>query len=151
MRFEAFHNALRILRSIDQHEMVAAGALCDGDQSGWVRFRDDPYRWFITANDDQARAVWSIIEQRQVLTEVRIDRLADQLRAEADASEEHDANDSSVSVMRVAASYMERLMAASKAAADALRIYQNGSASGDLAGRVADVCETTLRLGEKRP
>ncbi len=65
MTFAEFHNALRILASIDRCELIDAGALSDDDTGGWLAFRDDPWRWFVRAGDDEARAVWRIIEARQ--------------------------------------------------------------------------------------
>jgi hypothetical protein len=65
MTFAAFHNALRILTSIDRHELEAAGAMEHGDDKAWTAFRGDPFRWFIRADDGKAGKVWAIIEQRQ--------------------------------------------------------------------------------------
>ncbi len=65
MTFSEFHNALRILSSIDMRELVHAGAISDDDTGGWQSFRDNPWRWFIRAGDDEAAAVWRIIESRQ--------------------------------------------------------------------------------------
>lgn len=62
MTFEKFLNALRIMRSIDLHEIEAAGI--DLESFIWPSFREDPYRWFIRASDKDAAAVWSIIERR---------------------------------------------------------------------------------------
>jgi hypothetical protein len=63
--FARFHNALRILLSIDQPELVGAGVLASSDREAWEDFRSDPYRWFIGATQRNALAVWAIIEQRQ--------------------------------------------------------------------------------------
>ena len=52
-----FHNALRILRSIDSHEL--------GDPEWWPKFRDDPYRFFIRCNDADRETIWKIVERRQ--------------------------------------------------------------------------------------
>ena len=57
-----FHNALRILRGIDLAELEAAGLRLPDHI--WVQFRDDPYRFFIRADDETAQKIWSIIEQR---------------------------------------------------------------------------------------
>lgn len=63
MTFAEFHNALRIMRSIDQWELAPAGVEMDAQQ--WRRFRENPYVWFMHASDDDARKVWAIIEARQ--------------------------------------------------------------------------------------
>ena len=65
MTFAEFHNALRILTSIDRHELEAAGAMEPGDDKAWTAFRGDPFRWFIRADDERAGKVWAIIERRQ--------------------------------------------------------------------------------------
>jgi len=64
MRFAEFHNALRILISIDRGELVDAGVIAPLDKVEWPKFRDNPWRWFIAASDDQAQRVFAIIERR---------------------------------------------------------------------------------------
>lgn len=64
MTFAEFHNALRILRSIDMHELVEVGVFRSGDIEGYRKFADDPYGWFIRASDGAAKAVYQIVEQR---------------------------------------------------------------------------------------
>ncbi len=59
-----FSNALRILQSIDRDELVDAGIDLP-DTVAWLKFRDDPFRWFIRACDADADKVWAIIEGRQ--------------------------------------------------------------------------------------
>lgn len=66
MTFAIFHNSLRILTSIDMHELEAAGIIKHGDLNAWGTFRRDPFRWFIRADDVAARKLFGIIEQRQV-------------------------------------------------------------------------------------
>jgi hypothetical protein len=67
--FATFHNALRILRSIDWREF--ADAVGDFYPSAaqrtaaWERFRDAPYDWFICAPTRQAEAIWAVVESRQ--------------------------------------------------------------------------------------
>jgi hypothetical protein len=63
MTFDEFHNALRILLSIDQHELVEVGI--EIDDAEWIKFRDDPLRYFVKAHDDAATRIWSIIGKRQ--------------------------------------------------------------------------------------
>ena len=62
MTFEKFHNALRIMRSIDLHEIEVSGI--DIESFNWPSFREDPYTWFIRSSDKDAVAVWKIIEAR---------------------------------------------------------------------------------------
>ena len=56
MTFNEFHNGLRLLRSIDAHEI--------GNPSWWGAFREDPYRFFILCNDQQAAAIWNAMVKR---------------------------------------------------------------------------------------
>lgn len=65
MTFAEFHNALRILMSIDRHELEAAGVIKARDHNAWGEFRRDPFRWFIRADDADAPKIWAIIERRQ--------------------------------------------------------------------------------------
>lgn len=65
MTFAEFHNALRIMASIDMADLVNAGALSDDDTGGWQAFVKNPWSWFIRAGDDEAAAVWRIIVARQ--------------------------------------------------------------------------------------
>jgi hypothetical protein len=58
MTFGEFHNALRIMLNIDQHETGL-------DKAAFATFQADPFRWFIRASDENARKVWAIIEDRQ--------------------------------------------------------------------------------------
>lgn len=66
MTLAEFHNGLRILASIDMHELEDCGAIAHGDQSSWLMFRENPWRWFIRVGDDTAERVWSIIQRRQI-------------------------------------------------------------------------------------
>lgn len=54
-----FANALRILHSIDHDEVSAF------DDARWTRFRDDPVRFFLRADDDTQAYLWGIICTRQ--------------------------------------------------------------------------------------
>lgn len=58
-----FHNSLRILASIDRHELADAGLMLDDAE--WSRFASNPWAWLIRAGDEDMRAVWSIIQARQ--------------------------------------------------------------------------------------
>lgn len=53
-----FLNALRILHSIDQHELP------DLAREDWPRFRDDPVRFLLRADDPTSDAIWRAIERR---------------------------------------------------------------------------------------
>ena len=59
-----FHNRLRILVGIDQHELVDAGAVRPDDLNAWESFSRDPYRFFIRADGETAAAIWAVIERR---------------------------------------------------------------------------------------
>lgn len=71
MKLREFHNALRILVSIDADQFIQAvyGQEIEPHHDneawkGWRAFRDDPYRWFIRAADPHAEAIWKIMEER---------------------------------------------------------------------------------------
>ena len=68
MNLDEFHNALRIMTSIDFSELVRAGVMVESDAHGefckWDRFRRDPYRWMIRADDETAEKLWGIIQGR---------------------------------------------------------------------------------------
>lgn len=61
--FRRFHNALRILANLDADELIAGGVI--DEPTGFRRFEDDPYRWFIRADDARAAALWALIQSRQ--------------------------------------------------------------------------------------
>lgn len=63
MTFNRFHNALRIMLSIDRVELADGGIRLSDEE--WHAFRSDPYFWFIRAGDNAARSLWAIIEARQ--------------------------------------------------------------------------------------
>lgn len=60
-----FSNALRIMTSLDRHELEHAGVLPIGDHNAWGTFRRDPFRWFIRADDDAAKRLFELIQSRQ--------------------------------------------------------------------------------------
>ena len=64
MTFEKFHNALRIMRSIDYHEIIETGLSMS--DSEWHRFMGNPYEWFIFAATNDAKRIWAIVERRNV-------------------------------------------------------------------------------------
>ncbi len=61
--FRRFHNALRLLANLDPSELIAAGVI-DTILEFW-RFSDDPYRFFIRADDARAAALWTLIQSHQ--------------------------------------------------------------------------------------
>ncbi len=64
MDLRGFHNWLRILISIDRHELEAAGVISTGDHNAWGTFHRDPFRWLIRADDASAEKLWLLIERR---------------------------------------------------------------------------------------
>lgn len=62
MTFREFHNALRIIRSIDRYEFVEAVGYDDGE---WDRFVADPMCWFIRSAPTMSERLWTAIEARQ--------------------------------------------------------------------------------------
>lgn len=64
MKFAEFHNGLRVLLNVDQHELVQAGILRSNDINGWGEFRRDPFRWFIRADDEKAKKLWALVKDR---------------------------------------------------------------------------------------
>lgn len=60
-----FANGLKILSSLDLHDLEAAAVIDAGDAGAWADFSRNPYRWLLTASDHRAEALWSLIEQRQ--------------------------------------------------------------------------------------
>jgi hypothetical protein len=65
MTFEEFHNALRIMRNIDMHELVEAGVFHADNVQGYRAFASDPYRWFIGASDGAAKRVFDLVIAQQ--------------------------------------------------------------------------------------
>ena len=63
MTFDEFHNALRILSSIDQHELAEI-TLEIWDDAEYVKFRDNPWAYFIKADDETANTIWSALSKR---------------------------------------------------------------------------------------
>lgn len=57
---QQFANRLRILRSIDLHELTEVGF----PETRWNAFVVDPYNFLIRADDDTAAKLWAIIEKR---------------------------------------------------------------------------------------
>lgn len=64
MTFDEFHNGLRILESIDRHELVVAGVFEDEADEEWAAFLKSPHRWMIEASDEQATKLWALMVGR---------------------------------------------------------------------------------------
>jgi len=64
MTLTEFHNALRVLTSIDADELEHAGVIKVNDHNAWGTFRRDPFRWFIRADDATAAKLWEIVKRR---------------------------------------------------------------------------------------
>lgn len=74
MNFADFHNGLRVLSSIDFHELAEAGAITDDldGEAEWQQFRANPWRYFIAADDSRAEAIWAIIQRRTKPTSLNL-------------------------------------------------------------------------------
>jgi hypothetical protein len=117
MNFTEFHNALRILLNIDGDQFAKAvieaqanipATMRDDPERMWPAFRENPWRWMIKAPTPQAKAIWALVEARQPAS--KVGRTTGQIQsAELLTAAEH-----------------------------ALRSYQHGNASPDLAEEVAD-------------
>lgn len=51
-------NVLKILRSLDHCEVEFL------QWNSWERFRDDPYRFLMRADDDTQAAIWAAVEKQ---------------------------------------------------------------------------------------
>lgn len=58
-----FVNALRILCSIDRHELTEAGVPMGDEQ--WNAFRRNPVAVLVHSDEERIARIWSIIERRQ--------------------------------------------------------------------------------------
>jgi hypothetical protein len=114
-----FHNFLRILLNIDADEFIQAvygrdtAPPHDSDEwMEWEKFHKRPHFWFIAAPTEKAEKVWALVERRQPAS--KVGRTTEQIQsAELLTAAEH-----------------------------ALRSYQHGNASPDLAKEVADAIAT---------
>ena len=66
MTFKEFRNALCILRSIDEHELVEAGVLEANRDSRWLDFRSDPYEFLLLSDDPTTDKLWALMIKRGV-------------------------------------------------------------------------------------
>lgn len=63
----AFLNRLKIMKSIDRHELVEAYVIAKGNPTAWEAFRTDPFEWLIRADAETAVKVWAILKRRATL------------------------------------------------------------------------------------
>lgn len=56
---DAFSNQLRLLRSIDMHEIEHPEI-----ETWWPAFRDRPYETFMRSDDSRQRAIWEAMLKR---------------------------------------------------------------------------------------
>lgn len=56
-----FHNRLRMLVNIDREEFDPGWGHTDAD---WMAFRENPWRFFILADDNVAAHIWAVMESR---------------------------------------------------------------------------------------
>lgn len=61
-----FHNALKVMASIDMDELVNAGVIQSGDFITWGEFRENPYHFFICSADDVAKRIWGVLMERMM-------------------------------------------------------------------------------------
>lgn len=61
---DRFHNALRILYSIDKDQLIDAIGRASA-LTYWEEFRDNPHRTFLKMPDKDVEALWILIESRQ--------------------------------------------------------------------------------------
>ena len=59
MEKDEFLNRVRSLFNIDAHRLPELS------EEQWGRFRDDPPRYFIQADDPQGDAIWREVQRRQ--------------------------------------------------------------------------------------
>lgn len=60
-----FFNALRIMYSLDMHELVDAGVIDGGHSGPFLRFSKDPLRECLRYDDDRQEKLFALIESRQ--------------------------------------------------------------------------------------
>jgi hypothetical protein len=77
MTMARIQNVLRILRSIDLHELQAVGLFVGAkvvseysrhgnyEMESWRDFREDPFTFFIACGDDKAQKIWTVVQGRK--------------------------------------------------------------------------------------
>ena len=56
---EHFHNPMRILINLDYYEVAEVVS-----EEDWPKFRDNPWQWFILAEDHQSEFIWGKMMER---------------------------------------------------------------------------------------
>jgi len=64
MNRREFHNALRLLRSIDRFDLPRSRWAGAEHNVRWVRFRDAPHDFFISCSDELCDDIWWAMRQR---------------------------------------------------------------------------------------
>lgn len=64
MTRDEFHNGLRLLHSIDRHEIEAKGYELTPEE--WFAFCSNPYYTFIKAPDALRNAIWAAMIERML-------------------------------------------------------------------------------------
>lgn len=62
-----FHNGLRILINLDLHDLKAEGLFTEPGKNSadnWHSFRDNPWRYFIKASDNEVNRIWLAMQKR---------------------------------------------------------------------------------------
>ena len=62
-----FLNGLKILNSIDAHELIGVGLDAMLDDDKWRLFRDDPFSWMMRAPSPDVEAVWRVMIKRGIV------------------------------------------------------------------------------------
>ena len=64
-----FQNALRIMWSLDRHELVDAGVIDADNESAWKAFRDCPHKQAIRLDEARFARLFDLIASRQPATD----------------------------------------------------------------------------------
>lgn len=70
-RLAGWLNFLRLLHNIDAPDFSAAGLSCEEGATinlpgSWQRFQTDPPRWMMRADDQSAKAIWTVMCGNQI-------------------------------------------------------------------------------------
>lgn len=70
-RLDGWLNFLRLLHNVEAPDFSAAGLSCDDGATinlpgSWQRFQTDPTRWMMRADDQSAKAIWTIMCGNQI-------------------------------------------------------------------------------------
>ncbi|WP_127144083.1 hypothetical protein [Pelagibacterium montanilacus] len=163
MDAQRFRNILVTMMNIDLHELVEAGVIAAGNiddgGSSWSRFNSDPLTFVAKLGDKQLEALWQIVAERQpvsthnadydrglkagvavglaragmAINALRVDQIAQDVAPGATTDVGHGLQPSALDVRNALAT-----------AICALRSYQFGNGSPDLAEGIANYCDTIL-------